>query len=56
MKKIAISHNLVIPGYGVIPKGETFKVEKFNKRYVYVQLESGCTLRLARKSDCEVIY
>ena len=56
MKKIAISHNLIIPGYGVIPKGKEFMVSRFNKRYVYVQINSGSTLRLARKSDCIIIY
>lgn len=56
MRKIKTSHDLNIPGWGFIPKGTPFKVEKFNKRFIYVKVNSGATLRLARKSDCEIIY
>ena len=56
MKKIKTSHDLNIPGWGKIPAGTSFKVERFNKRFVYVIVNVGVTLRLARKSDCEVIY
>lgn len=56
MKKIKTRHELNIPGWGVIPAGTPFKVEKFNKRFVYIELKPYVTLRLARKADCEVIY
>lgn len=56
MRKIKISHELNIPGWGKIPAGTPFKVERFNKRYVYVMLQKGVELRLARKADCEVMY
>lgn len=56
MKKIRISHDLQIPGYGLIKAGSAFKVFKFNKRFVYVELKSGAIVRLNRKSDCEVVY
>lgn len=55
MKKIELSHNINIPGYGILKEGTPFKVEKFNKRFVYVKL-GNCELRLARKSDCKIIY
>lgn len=56
MRKIRTKHELNIPGWGVIPTGTQFKVEKFNKRFVYVKLKERVTLRLARKADCEVLY
>ena len=56
MKKIKTSHDLNIPGWGFIPAGTPFKVERFNKRFVYVNVRERVTLRLARKADCEVIY
>lgn len=56
MRKIKISHDLSIPGWGVIKAGTAFKVQKFNKRFVYVELQSGAALRLSRKSDCEIVY
>lgn len=56
MKKIKTSHELNIPGWGIISAETEFKVEKFNKRFVYVKLTEYTTLRLARKADCEVIY
>ena len=56
MKKIKISHDLNIPGWGVIKAGTAFKVQKYNKRFVYVELQSGAVLRLNRKSDCETVY
>lgn len=56
MKKIKISHDLSVPGWGVIKAGAVFKVQKFNKRFVYVELKSGAVLRLNRKSDCEIVY
>lgn len=56
MRKIEITHNLNIPGYGVISAGTTFKVERFNKRFVYVLVGPHTELRLARKADCKVIY
>ncbi len=56
MKKIEISHDLNIPGWGLIKKGTAFKVLRYNKRFVYVTLSSGAILRLARKADCIVLY
>lgn len=56
MKKIKTRHDLNIPGWGFIPAGTQFKVEKFNKRFVYVELKERVNLRLARKADCEVLY
>ncbi len=56
MKKIKVSHDLKIPGLGVVKAGTAFKVSKFNKRFVYVELQSGAILRLSRKSDCEIVY
>ncbi len=56
MKKIKVSHDLKIPGWGVVKAGTAFKVSKFNKRFVYVELQSGAVLRLSRKSDCEIVY
>jgi len=56
MRKIKTSHELNIPGWGKIPAGTSFKVVRFNKRYVYVMVRENVELKLARKSDCEVIY
>lgn len=56
MKKIKTKHDLNIIGWGYIPAGTPFKVERFNKRFVYVMLKERVELRLARKADCEVIY
>lgn len=56
MKKIKTSHELNIPGWGTIPAGTAFKVERFNKRFVYVMVKERVSLRLARKADCEVVY
>lgn len=56
MRKIKTKHELKIPGFGIIPKGTAFKVERFNKRFVYCKLNYGTELRLARKADCEVVY
>lgn len=56
MKKIKTSRELNIPGWGIIPAESEFKVEKFNKRFVYVKLTEYTTLRLAKKADCIVLY
>ena len=56
MRKISIRHDMVIPGWGLIRKGEMFKVFRYNSRFVYVSLRDHVELRLARKRDCEVIY
>ena len=56
MRKIRIKHDMYIPGWGKIYKGEEYKVDKFNQRFVYVTLSSGAILRLARKGDTETIY
>ena len=56
MRKIKTKHELNIPGWGKIPAGTSFRVEKFNKRFIYVLLKERVTLRLARKADCEIIY
>lgn len=56
MRKIRLRKDLVIPGWGRIAKGEAFKVLRFNSRFVYVALREGVELKLARKSDCEIVY
>ena len=56
MRKIKTSHDMNVPGWGFIPAGTAFKVEKFNKRFIYVQLAERVSLRLARKADCEIVY
>ncbi len=55
MKKIATTHELKIPGWGIIPEGSTFKVIRANKVYVYVQC-GNCELKLSRKKDIRVLY
>ncbi len=56
MKKIKTSHDMNLPGWGIVPKGTPFKVVRFNKRFVYVELKPHVELRLNRKSDCEIMY
>ena len=56
MRKIKLSHDMFVPGWGALKKGAPFKVDRFNKRYVYVSLADRVTLRLARKADCEIVY
>lgn len=56
MRKIKTSHDLNIPGWGKIPAGTPFKVERFNKRFIYVLVNDRVELRLAKKADCEVMY
>ena len=56
MRKIRTKHELNIPGWGIIPSGTQFKVVRYNKRFVYVEVKERVELRLARKSDCEVMY
>ena len=56
MKKIKTSHELNIPGWGIIPAGTSFNVDRFNKRFIYVSLKERVILRLARKADCIILY
>ena len=56
MRVIETKHDLRIAGYGFIPAGTRYSVERYNQRYVYVKVNSYCTLRLARKGDCKIIY
>lgn len=56
MKKIRLKATMQIPGWGEIPAGTEFKVDRFNKRFVYVRLKDRVVLRLARKADCEIVY
>ena len=56
MKKIKLSHDVKVRGYGIIPKGTEFKVKRFNSRYVYVDVRDGVELQLSRKNDTETIY
>ena len=56
MKKIRLRHDMMVPGWGLIPAGTAFKVDRYNSRFVYVVLRDGVFLRLARKADCEKIY
>lgn len=55
MKKIELRHDMYIPGWGELKKGERFNVLEYNKRFVYVAI-GACRLRLARKGDCIVVY
>ena len=56
MRKIRLRHDMMIPGWGLIPAGTAFVVERYNSRFVYVEVRENVILRLARKSDCEKIY
>lgn len=56
MKKIKTSHDMMIPGWGMIKEGTPLSVERFNKRFVYVKIYSGVMLRLTRKADFLVLY
>ena len=56
MKKIKLANDMMIPGWGRIAKDTAFKVQKFNKRYVYVEVADRVILRLARKRDCITLY
>ena len=53
---IKTSHDMIIPGFGMVKEETPFSVERFNKRFVYVKVNSGVMLRLARKADCDVVY
>ena len=54
MRKIRLKNDVKVMGYGTIPSGTEFKVERYNTRYVYVML-GRCELRLSRK-DVEKVY
>ncbi len=56
MRKIKLANDMFIPGWGRIAKDTAFKVQKFNKRYVYVEVADRVILRLARKRDCVTVY
>ena len=56
MRKIRLRHDVTVPGWGFIPAGTAFKVERYNSRFVYVALRENVILRLARKADCERVY
>lgn len=56
MRKIAIKHDIQVPGWGMIKEGTQYKVDKYNSRYVYIKLSESTTLRLARKGDCTILY
>ena len=56
MRKIRVTHDLYIPGWGRIPARTEFKVERYNQRFVYVLVGERVELRLARKSDCQKVY
>ena len=56
MKKIRLIHDVIVPGWGVIPAGAAFRVARYNSRFVYVLLRDRVELRLARKGDCEKVY
>ena len=56
MRKIKLAQDMSVPGWGRIAKDTAFKVQRFNKRYVYVELKPGVVLQLARKRDCVVVY
>ena len=46
-------HDFNIPGWGFIPRGSEFPINRANKKLVYVELKPRVILRLARKGDCE---
>lgn len=54
MRKIRLAHDITVMGVGTIPAGTEFMVERYNKRFVYVEF-IGCELRLTRK-DVEKVY
>lgn len=56
MRKIKLSHDMNIPGWGWLRQGQEFKVESYNSRFVYVLLADRVRLRLARKADCIKVY
>ena len=56
MRKIKTKEDMRIDGWGFIPKGTEYKGYKYNKRFVYVELNKGVRLRLSRKGDCEEVY
>lgn len=56
MKRIRVTHDMQIPGYGLIRKGTEFDVDRYNKRFVYAIVHERVILRLARKRDTEVVY
>lgn len=57
MRKIKTKENLNIHGYGLIPAGTEFMVQRYNKIWVYCKIGTrGTTLKLARKRDCEIVY
>ena len=56
MRKIRIKHDLNIPGWGLLRKGEEYRVESYNSRFVYILLADRVRLRLARNGDCEKVY
>ena len=47
MRKIRLKQPVTVMGVGTIPEGTQFKVDKYNKRFVYVTF-IGCQLRLSR--------
>ncbi len=56
MRKIAVKHDIQVPGWGTIKEGTQYEVDKYNSRYVYVKPHEHVTLRLARKGDCTILY
>ena len=48
MKKVRIKEDIKIIGFGYVRKGEIYKVEKYNSRFVYLNV-CGCELRLSVK-------
>lgn len=54
MRKVKLVNETYIPGYGILAAGTAFKVERYNMRYVYVNL-GACELRLTRK-EVEKVY
>ena len=52
MKKVTISHDVYIMGYGTVKEGTVLNVIHDNSLYVYADL-SGCEVRLSKKHDCK---
>lgn len=55
MRKIRLKNDVTIQGYKTIPAGTTFKVTKYNKRFVYVEIGRSTSIKFSR-SEVEKLY
>lgn len=49
MKYVTLKNDLPIQGYYTLKAGTRLKVNKYNSRYIYVDIDSHCTLTLTYK-------